>query len=67
MITKKEFYNRLTEGSFKDRYCSHGHASDFRVQHIKGTCLSKYVWKLKNDNVLYSLSWKVIARGRGFK
>ena len=61
---KKEFYTGLTEGTFKDRY--HSHNSDFRLQHRKGTCLSKYVWKLKNENVPYSISWKVIARGRGF-
>ena len=61
---KEEFYTGLTEGTFKDRF--YAHASDFRLQHRKGTCLSQYVWKLKNANIPYSISWKVIARGRGF-
>ena len=60
----KEYYTGLTDRSFKVRYDEHN--SDFRNQARKGTCLSKYVWKLKRENVPYSISWKIIARGRGF-
>ena len=63
-IFTKEFYTGLTDRPFKKRYDEHN--SDFRNPARKGTCLSKYVWRLKRENIPYSITWKTIARGKGF-
>ena len=60
-----EFYTGLTGGTFKARL--YQHHSDFR--HAKNehkTCLSKYIWKLKRENVPYRIDWKILTRGRVF-
>ena len=52
-------------GPFKSRY--YGHTHDFRTpSQRRSTCLSKYVWGLKDIGVGYDIYWKIIARGRGF-
>ena len=28
--------------------------------------MSKYVWELKDQGIEYTITWKIIARGRGF-
>ena len=62
---KPEFYTGVTVGPFKQRY--YGHNFDFRHRsQRKSTCLSKYVWELKDQGIDYTLTWKIIARGRGF-
>ena len=62
---KPEFYTGVTVGPFKQRY--YGHNFDFRHRSQRtSTCLSKYVWELKDQGIDYTLTWKIIARGRGF-
>ena len=63
--SETEFYTGVTVGTFKQRY--YGHSYDQR--HLKqrsSTCLSKYVWDLKDRDIGYDITWKIIARGRGF-
>ena len=60
-----ETYTGLTGGTFKARY--NGHTASMR--HLKNktdTTLSHHVWDLKQAGIDYSISWKVLARGRGY-
>ena len=60
-----ETYTGLTGGTFKNRY--NKHMSDFRNPTYKSsTTLSKYIWKLKNENVPYDISWQTLSRARVF-
>ena len=62
---KAEFYTGVTVGPFKTRY--YGHSHDLRTpSQRRSTCLSKFVWELKDNGVAYDIYWKIIARGRGF-
>ena len=59
--TKQETYIGLTENSFKPQYSNH--VSSFRNANKKhATELSKYIWQLKDLNVRYSISWKIIKQ-----
>ena len=50
-----------TKGTFKTRYLNH--TSSFRNEkHKNSTELNKYVWTLKESNVLHSITWKIIKR-----
>ena len=52
---------KLTECQFKTGY--NDHTSSFRNPKYKhATELSKYVWNLNDDNVRYSIKWKILAR-----
>ena len=55
-----ETYTGLTSRRFKDRY--YEHTADMCDQSRKGTGLSNYIWKLKESNTPYNLTWKIIAR-----
>ena len=62
---ESEFYTGVTVGPFKQRV--YGHNYDLRHQSQRtSTCLSKYVWGLKDEGIDYDITWKIIARGRGF-
>ena len=40
---------------------------DFRTEaKEKSTTLSKHIWELKREGVPYTVSWKILARGRVF-
>ena len=60
-----ETYVGLTANTFKKRY--DGHTSSFRNEkQRKDTTLSDYIWKLKDDNVQYSITWKIISRAKPY-
>jgi hypothetical protein len=62
---QSEFYTGVTVGPFKSRY--YGRSFDLRLRSQRSsTCLSKYLWGLKDLGIPYNISWKIIARGRGF-
>ena len=62
---ESECYTGVTVGPFKQRI--YGHNYDLRHQSQRtSTCLSKYVWGLKDEGIDYDITWKIIARGRGF-
>ena len=62
---KSEFYTGLTGGKFKDRY--NQHQCDFRHEkNQNSTCLSKYMWSLKHQQIPYKIDWKILCRGRIF-
>ena len=60
-----ETYTGLTGGTFKDRF--YKHMSDFRNEELESsTGLSKYIWKLKRENIPHKVTWKKLARARVF-
>ena len=61
----KETYIGLTENNFKTRY--NGHSSNLNNNEKRSaTTLSEYVWKLKDSNVQYNITWKIISRAKSY-
>ena len=60
----QETYTGLTARRFKDRLYEHTH--DFNNENKEGTSLSNYIWKLKNSQTQYNISWKIITRSQSF-
>ena len=64
-----ETYTGVTAGTFKCRW--YGHCHDIRHRpkpgdENKGTTLSNYIWKLKDQNLQYNLEWQVVMRGADY-
>ena len=60
---KQGIYIGLTQNSFKSQSRHSNHVSPFRNANKKhATELSKYIWQLKDLNVQYSISWKIIKQ-----
>ena len=58
-------YVGLTENEFKTRYTNHK-ASFNNYEKRNSTELSKYIWNLKNNNISYSIRWKILKRARSY-
>ena len=55
-----ETYIGLTENDFKARY--RNHTASFRhTKHRNSTEISKHIWALKDSNIDYSISWRIIS------
>ena len=55
----------LTGGDFKTRY--RNHTASFRNKNTQNeTELPKYIWRLKDEGVEYTLKWKIIDRSNGY-
>ena len=63
--TKSEFYTGVTARRFKDRYYEHRSNSRHEDERHK-TTLSEHIWKLRDMDEPYTVSWWVIDRGRAF-
>ena len=61
---KIENYVGLTANTFKERFS--GHLFNFKHENSKGTTLSAYIWKLKNENRKYEISWKILQHAKPF-
>ncbi len=60
-----ESYVGLTENEFKTRY--RNHTSSFRhTKHRHSTELSKYIWTLKDKDIDYTISWKILSSCRSY-
>ena len=60
-----ETYVGLTENDFKTRH--RNHTASFRHPRLRNsTELSKYIWKLKDSNIDYSLSWHILSNSRSY-
>ena len=58
-------YVGLTENSFKDRWTKH--KSSFKTRNPKNASgLSKYIWKLQDQNIKYDLEWEIISRAKPY-
>ena len=63
--SKTESYVGLCKTSFKDRYISH----TFSFRHKSNaneTKLSSHIWDLKNRNIDFKVTWKILDRGKPF-
>ena len=60
-----EFYTGVTARRFKDRLYEHQTSFNKR-NNKKPTTLSDHIWKLKDQNEPYSVSWWIKDRGRVF-
>ena len=55
----------MTKGPFKDRHYTH--ESSFRCpQYKNSTELSKKVWELKENNINFSIKWKILKKAKAF-
>jgi hypothetical protein len=62
---KTETYIGLTDSEFKIRLANH--TQSFRNEKLKNsTELSKHVWRLKNENKVYNLNWKIIGHASSY-
>ena len=60
-----ETYIGLTATTFKSRW--EGHKTSFKHQkHQNSTTLSQYIWKLKNEQKTFTLTWKFVSRAPPF-
>ena len=59
-----ETYVGLTANTFKKRHS--GHTFNFKHEDSKGTTLSAYIWKLKNQNKNFEISWKILQHAKPF-
>ena len=57
----EKFYIGATEDSFKKRFGNH--KQSFKKHKRKSeTCLSKYVWELKEKNIAHKIKWEIIKK-----
>ena len=63
--SKEETYIGLTANSMKVRFTDHKNSFKYEEKRKK-TTLSKYIWKLKDENKPYSIKWKIMARAQPF-
>ena len=64
-----ETYTGVTAGTFKCRW--YGHCHDIRHRpnpddNHQGTTLSKYIWQLKDQTLLYNLEWEMVTKGADY-
>ena len=62
-ITK--VYHGMTGGTFKKRYG--GHKYDFKHKDKYGTTLSRYIWRLRDMNVKFSIKWQIKEKAPIYK
>ena len=61
----QETYIGLTENEFKMRF--NLQKSSFKLEHKRtSTTLSEHVWKLKNNNINFKITWEVVKKVRPF-
>ena len=58
-------YVGLTENKFKIRYANHKHSFS-NAQKRTSTELSKYVWSLKDQNIDFSISWRILKHANPY-
>ena len=63
---EKQDYIGIAANSFKERYT--GHKTSFTHEHKSNcTSLSKYIWKLKNNNTKFDISWKIMKQASPYQ
>ena len=58
-------YIGLTEGTFKQRFSQHKATFKHR-KYTNSTELSKYIWKLRDNNQDFNIKWTIINRARSY-
>ena len=59
-----ETYTGLTRNTFKKRY--NGHTYSFNHRGENSTTLSSHLWKLKDANKNFDISWNIVDRAQEF-
>ena len=60
---KREIYIGITHNTFKTRY--NLHLSSFRLIHRrKATSLSDHIWKIKERNNNFKITWKILTKAK---
>ena len=63
--TSRETYIGLCDTTFKLRY--RNHVCSFRNERYKhATKLSKYIWSLKDRNIMYNIKWRKVKQARSY-
>ena len=62
---KSETYIGLTATSFKDRLANHKTSFKYASK-SSSTSLARHIWDLKEKNINYTYSWKLIDRAQPF-
>ena len=62
---KTETYIGMTETPFKTRYANHKQSFNHE-KYRHQTELSKHVWRLKEKNTKYKITWKVIQKAKSY-
>ena len=61
-----ETYVGLTDTEFKLRYANH--KQSFSNQRLRNaTELSKYIWSLKEKNIEYKITWKILGKAHSYQ
>ena len=61
---QEETYVGLTANSFKSRLTKHN--KSFRDRNYNPTSLSKHIWKLRDANKQFQISWQIIDQAKPF-
>ena len=60
-----KFYTGATETDFKKRY--NNHTKSFRLERYKHeTTLSSYIWKLKEKQLDYNITWRIVRNTKAY-
>ncbi len=62
---KEETYIGLTENTFKTRYTGHVHSFKHKEKR-NATTLSEHIWNLKDNNIDFSIKWKIISKAKSY-
>ena len=62
---KTETYVGMTSREFKERFSGHKTSID-NMEYKTATTLSQHIWNLKEKNINYNLTWKIIDRAQPF-
>ena len=64
-IAQPKIYIGSTEHSFKARFNNHKISLRNR-KHSHSTCLSKYIWELKDKGTHHEIKWSIIKRAKPY-
>ena len=62
---EKDTYIGLTENTFKTRYANHVYSFNHEDKR-SATTLSEHIWNLKNNNVQFTTTWKIVSRAKPY-
>ena len=64
-IGQPKIYIGSTEHSFKTRFNNHKISLKYR-KHSHSTCISKYIWELKDKGTDHEIKWSIIKRAKPY-
>ena len=64
-IGQPKIYIGSTEHSFKTRFNNHKISLKYR-KHSHSTCLSKYIWELKDKGTDHEIKWSILKRAKPY-